>query len=269
MTTLDIIIFLFIFGFGAIIGSFLNVVIYRYNTGMGIGGRSKCFTCGKKLTWMELVPLASYVIQGGRCKSRECKARISPQYPIVEFVTGLFFVYFLGIYASPLGGVVAYFDVGLLLVITGLLIAIAVYDFRHKIIPDGLVYGFIAAAFMRMLISTISLGTFSFGWLVAGIVLALPFAAIWYFSKGKWMGFGDAKLAVGIGYLLGISHGFTAIILAFWIGAIVGLVYLYWPDARSTIKSEIPFAPFLILGLFIVLMSGFDLIHLDILLGSL
>src|ERR1035437_11136792 len=78
------------FVFGTIIGSFLNVVSLRYNTGMGVNGRSKCFTCGKTLTWKELIALFSFAVQKGACK--KCKSKISWQYPLVEFLAGVFFV---------------------------------------------------------------------------------------------------------------------------------------------------------------------------------
>lgn len=79
--------FIFIFVFGTIIGSFLNVVILRYGTGRSLGGRSKCAVTGKTLQWFELIPIVSYLIQGGR--TRHGGARISLQYPLVEFLPEL------------------------------------------------------------------------------------------------------------------------------------------------------------------------------------
>src|SRR3989344_7889253 len=136
MTTLFTLSF---FIFGTIIGSFLNVVVLRYGT-KSISGRSFCFSCGKTLRWFELIPLFSFLAQGGRC--RNCKAHISLQYPLVEFVTGLVFVavawknlqpttYNLQLY-SPLSWSV----VGCQLLVFSLLIALSVYDLKHKIIPD-------------------------------------------------------------------------------------------------------------------------------------
>src|ERR1700752_70221 len=78
------------FVFGTIIGSFLNVVALRYNTGFSLGGRSRCFSCGKTLYWYKLIPLFSFLIQGGRC--RKCHSQISIQYPLVEALTGLVFL---------------------------------------------------------------------------------------------------------------------------------------------------------------------------------
>ncbi|NDE68410.1 prepilin peptidase, partial [bacterium] len=84
---MDWLIIFFTFVFGTIIGSFLNVVSLRYNTGMGVNGRSRCFSCGKTLRWMELVPILSFVWQMGKC--RKCETRISWQYPLIEAVAGL------------------------------------------------------------------------------------------------------------------------------------------------------------------------------------
>ena len=113
---MNILIFVFIFLLGTIIGSFLNVVIYRFNTGRTIvKGRSICMTCNRTLRWYELIPILSYVMQSGKCL--RCKEVISHQYPIVEFVTGLVFVliayHFLpALYFVPLSYLflVTYFD---------------------------------------------------------------------------------------------------------------------------------------------------------------
>ncbi len=86
------------FLFGIIIGSFLNVVALRFNTGVGINGRSMCMSCGTKLTWRELIPLFSFLFQKGSCKT--CKSKISWQYPLVEFMAGAFFVLIL-LYFPP------------------------------------------------------------------------------------------------------------------------------------------------------------------------
>ncbi len=241
---------LFVFLFGLIVGSFLNVIICRYNTGKGIGGRSQCFTCSKELAWFELVPVISYLFQRGRC--RGCAARISWQYPLVEFITGLLFVgIFLRFIADPYAIIFYWLVVSVLMVI-------AVYDIYHKIIPDGCVYLFILLALASSALRP--------DHLLAALVLFLFFAALWYFSAGRWMGFGDAKLAIGIGLLLGLKSGLSAVIIAFWLGALVGLALVLYGRLRRlssrrkylTIKSEIPFAPFLIAGIIFNLLWDFN-----------
>lgn len=259
---------IFVFGLGAIIGSFLNVVIFRYQTGMSmVKGQSVCLSCTKTLTWLELVPIFSFLAQKGRCRS--CLSKISWQYPAVEFTTACIFLatfWHLGGLQAPI------LELVLTLIIFCLLIVIAVYDLRHKIIPDTWSYSLAVLAF----ILTPGLLYFNTGnnlpwyeW-ISGLLVASPFAFLFLISRGRWMGFGDAKLALGIGWFLGLSLGISAIIWGFWIGAAYGLtimaIGLKYKGKKITIKSEIPFAPFLIIGWLLVYFVGLDLIHLNTLL---
>ena len=239
-----------IFIFGLIIGSFLNVVIYRYNSGTTLGGRSMCFSCGKTLRWYELIPVVSFALQLGKC--RVCKGRISWQYPLVEIFTGCLFVgaYFVA---------EDFVEFAYLSVQMAILVVIAVYDIRHKIIPNLFVYLFSFLAFLFIGYQVFMTGDTSniLSSVLSGPIYFLPFAALWYFSRGTWMGFGDAKLALGIGLFLGLGKAYVAMMLAFWIGTIVGLSLIAygritgWKSSaeKVTMKSEIPFGPFLILGL--------------------
>lgn len=241
------------FVFGSIIGSFLNVVILRFNTHRTFGGRSACMSCKSELKAYDLVPVISYCILGGRC--RDCKTRISIQYPLVEVISGiifaLLFLKFSGLFfASTLDFSFTY---AFYVTIFSLLLVIAGYDARHKIIPDSLVLAFGILSFVGLFLFD------SFGFyphlpsltdILAGLAMALPFALIWFLSKGNWMGLGDAKLAIGLGFLLGMSKIASGIIFAVWSGAIVGIILMLF-SKKYSIKSEIPFAPFLILGTFL------------------
>ncbi len=255
------IISFFIFIFGTIVGSFLNVVALRHNTGLPIArGRSQCFSCGKMLHWYELFPVFSFIFLGGKCSA--CKSKISWQYPLVELVTGLLFlVTFLQVGLSPF--IFYYFFV------ISILIVISIYDFKHKIIPDSwsFIFGVVTLAF----------SLFSFFYLrnndlldvLAGPILALPFALLWLVSGGRWIGLGDAKLAVGIGFMLGLARGISALVLAFWIGAGVSLLLIISQRVLSlssknlTMKSEIPFGPFLIVGTLLAFFYGWDIMHIS------
>ena len=246
---------------GTLIGSFLNVVALRYNTGMTLRGRSKCFSCGKNLTWHELVPIISFFYQKGECK--KCKSKISWQYPIIEVVAGILFIMIF--YFFPPVSIKASFDTLFYVFITCLLLVITIYDIKHKIIPDSIVYLFSFVAFLKLFISY----DFSFVFppmtaLFAGPILALPFFLIWLISKGKWMGLGDAKLVLGIGWVLGLIPGISAVILAFWIGAIVGVISMYIVFRKFKAKYEIPFGPYLIIGMYLVLFFGISVIELSI-----
>ncbi len=244
-----------VFGLGLIIGSFLNVVILRLNTGRSIvTGRSKCATCSRTLHWYELIPVFSFLGLRGKCRS--CKAPISFQYPFVELVTAIIFII---LYTKIiLVGGLTLLAVGSFIgaaIAASLLIVIAVYDFRHKIIPDQIVYLFIALGFISIIWKTLVLpGFLPTPFIIAGPALAAPFFFIWFFSKGKAMGFGDVKLALGMGWFVGMSAALATFLLSFWIGAIVGLFMIAFSGAKM--KSQIPFAPFLIFAFFIVALWG-------------
>jgi leader peptidase (prepilin peptidase) / N-methyltransferase len=265
-----------VFLFGLIIGSFLNVVIYRYNTGYSLGGRSKCGSCSYQLTWIDLVPVVSYLMLRGRC--RQCGAQISMQYPVVELLTGLLFA---GAYVMH--GISTLFILDI--IIFSILIVIFFYDLKHKIIPDLLVYLFIGLSLLRLavLVSQSTYGLLMHD-LMFGIIVAAFFFLLWLISQGRWIGLGDAKLVLGIGWFLGLVYGLSALLLAFWIGAIVGLALMFignnpgrfraitshWSFLGNiSRKTEIPFAPFLILGLWIVYFFHFDLVGLNYFLGTM
>lgn len=233
-------IYIFIFAFGTIIGSFLNVVIDRFNTGRGLGGRSKCDATGKTLAWYELVPVWSYILQGG--KSLHSKTKISIQYPLVEAGTGILFLLIFQkfwplVYRLPEHFIFAtlfYFAIFCILVV------IVTYDIKHKIIPNLFVWKFNILVFLSVLFFYPSV------WgLLAGPLVALPLFLLWAVSKGKWLGFGDVKLALGMGWLLGISGGFSALLMSFWIGAVFGIFILIIKKSKN---HQLPFAPFLILA---------------------
>jgi prepilin signal peptidase PulO-like enzyme (type II secretory pathway) len=129
-----------------------------------------------------------------------------------------------------------------------LLIVVSVYDYHHKILPDKLVWLFNLLA----LISTtfVFQGGFTIAppslWqLLAGPLIALPFFLLWFFSRGRGMGFGDVKLALGIGWLLGISQAIAAVVFSFWIGAIVGVILLLLKNKKFGMKTQVPFGPFM------------------------
>jgi len=249
---------------GTIVGSFLNVVVLRLGTGRGFGGRSGCFSCGKTLQLFELVPILSYLFLGGRC--HRCKSSISIQYPLVEVLTGVVFAlifreWFSGFYIPNLFEV---FSLALSLVAASLLIAIGVYDIRHKIIPQTLVLllisnGLIIASGRLYLGVHLLSPTFLALDFLAGPIFYLFFYGLSYVSAGRWMGYGDSKLVLGLGLLLGFVSGLSGLIFAFWIGALVGIILIAVPyvlpvfglkgsHLAVTMKTEIPFAPFLIFG---------------------
>ena len=279
------------FIFGSIVGSFLNVVILRYNTGKTLSGRSQCFSCQRKLRWHELLPVVSFLALRGKC--RTCRSKISIQYPLVEFLTGVIFALTasktlsLGVLFSNIDlqppfyfshiPIVYTLLTAYYLLLFSFLVVIFVYDLRHKIIPDTFVYLFIILSPLSLFLdqSSFEFQTVQFWDVLAGPLLFLPFFLMWFFSSGRWMGLGDGKLAWGIGWFLGLERGVSAILFAFWLGAAVSLSLLFLSCVRRaslfrryslfpafknlTIKSEVPFAPFLIIGMWIVFFFNLSL----------
>ncbi len=252
----------FVFILGTLIGSFLNVVIYRFHTGRSVNGRSHCMSCGETLKWYELFPIVSYLVLRARCQY--CSAYIPLRYLAVELLTGfLFFLtaYFVG-FSVP---ILAWY-----LVFISILIVITIYDIRHTIIPDELTLTIGVLALLKIL--ALPHGTLAVPQIseivpsvLAGVGAGAFFFALWYLSKGKWLGLGDAKLAVPLGIIAGPLGVVSMVVLSFWIGAAISLVLLlvkriieagtttlHFPFPRLTIQSEVPFAPFLILGFLLV-----------------
>ena len=255
-------------GFGIIIGSFLNVYIYRFHTGKSLMGSSHCLSCGTPLKPYELVPLFSYIFLRGRC--RTCKAIIPSRYFLVELLTGVLFVTVV-LVASDIVEMI------FLLVLVTVLVVIAVYDFYHMIIPDELVLAILAVVFINeVYLHVMGLPIIVFAWnLLATTLGSLFLWALWRVSKGKWIGFGDVKLVFPLGLAVGYQSVFSMIVLSFWIGAIVGIILLGIQKLRKrgqphlrflpeelTIKSAVPFAPFLILGCLSVLFFEIDVVDL-------
>lgn len=219
--------FLF-FLLGSAVGSFLNVVIDRLPMGQDIVWKpSHCDFCKKKLRWFELIPLFSFILQQGRCL--RCRHRLSWQYPIVELVTGISFVY---LYPHVLS-----------ILIFCCLLVLFIIDLKHMILPDSVVG--------LLLLLTVILGIpMSFDLkrihIISAIASGVSFFTLWAITRGRGLGFGDVKLVVVLGLLLGYPNIVVALYIAFLTGAGVGVILMMIRSA--TMKSKIAFGPFLILG---------------------
>jgi len=247
--------------FGLIVGSFLNVVVLRFGTGLSVSnGRSRCFSCNKTLSWYELIPLFSYIAQMGRC--RHCESKISIQYPLIEALTaGLFVVSSFWIIESGFSGIQVISASVLLYIMISVYVIIIAYDIRHTMIPDLFSY---SVAFIALLfIFVVSPGSLVIN-IISGICAFLFFFAFWILSKGKWMGLGDGKLALSLGFLLGPTSSIPALLIAFWSGAIISIIALIYGKIMNrnkgiSMKSEIPFAPFIVFGLLITFFLHIDM----------
>lgn len=252
------------FIFGTVIGSFLNVVLYRYHTGMSFfGGRSRCPCCNCVLAPRDLIPIVSFILARGHC--RYCGSRISFRYPAIELATGVLFTIVLWKFAPAITMVVLGW------VIAAFLVLIAGYDIRHKIIPDTFAYTLAAIGFFFVVMFdpvTLFIRIPDFLTLLSGPILAAPLALLFLVSDGRWMGLGDAKLQLGLGWIVGFWSGLSALVLAFWIGAVWGIALLAisrvrtFAGAQYSMKSELPFGPFLIIGFLLVWLFGLDVFEL-------
>lgn len=255
----------FLFIFGTVIGSFINVVIYRtLNNESWVTGRSKCENCHKQIHWFDNIPLFSYFILGGKC--RYCKTPISVTHPVVEFLTGSLFVWwywagfvFFKITHQPLHYVqpIFWLFVGIILLI------IFCADALYFIIPDEAVIALSALTliYRLALVATHVMQVADFGRAVAGgLCITFFFFSLWFFSKGRGMGFGDVKLVFSLCLLMGWPNMFVGIFLSFILGSVVSIPLLI--AGKKKLKQPIPFGPFLILGTVIALVFGNQLMRM-------
>jgi len=236
-----------IFIFGCSIGSFLNVCIDRLPVGQDVTrGRSHCDHCKRTLSWYELIPVLSWIVQLG--KSRCCHKKLSIQYPLVELVTGIGFLF---LYFNYQLSIINYF-ISLLLFCSFLVLFVS--DLKFELLPTG----FLIVAFFGVIAQMVLLQTYMN--VISGICAGLFFFLLWFFSKGKAMGDGDIWLAILIGLVTGYPGIIIALYAAFLTGAIVGVILIL--GKVKTLKSHIPFGPFLLLGMVVTLLWQKDLLSL-------
>jgi leader peptidase (prepilin peptidase)/N-methyltransferase len=247
---MNIFFYITIFVFGSVIGSFLNVCIYRLPRDLSvISPSSRCPSCNTPIRAYDNVPLISYLLLGGRC--RACKAGISLRYPLVEALNGLLYVLAFWRFGAEWHTLVYFLFCSALIVITFI-------DLDFQIIPDritlpGTLAGFIAGSFLMpdpFLRSDLLGVTSSLAGLLAGGGL---FYAIAVLSKGG-MGGGDIKMMAMVGALMGWKSVLLTTFLGSFTGAVAGLFLMVFKGKGR--KAKIPFGPFLALGALITLFSG-------------
>ena len=263
---------IFIFLLGFCIGSFLNCVIYRIEEDKSfLKGRSFCPNCKHKLNWLDLFPVFSFLLLGGKC--RYCKIKISWQYLFVEIFTAVVFLLIfskVGVIPNLTGNprfaqvlwipAFAGMTTNLLFLfyIASSLIVISVYDLKHYLIPDNVLLPAVIISLLYKVAVNFSLD-YVLNLFLAVLISSGFFFILWLVSGGKWMGFGDVKLAILLGILLGWPNILVALFLAFFLGAIVGVALLIFK--KTKMKSEIAFGPFLILGTFLAMFWGQNIIN--------
>lgn len=239
---------------GLAFGSFINAWVWRTHAGLSVAkGRSRCPGCKHQLAWYDLVPVLSFALLRGRC--RYCRKPISMQYPLVEAGTaGLFGLIYWQLSGS-LGTPLAWANFAILLAVSVLLAATFVYDARYMLIPEKFVLPAIALGLLGL-----GLRGFGVGWdtllpqLIGLGAVVLVYTALWYFSRGQWLGAGDIRLVAIMGLFLQPKQLVVALFASYLLGALYGAVVLAKSEKKRGIK--VAFGPFLILGFYAGLFWG-------------
>ena len=237
-------IYILIFLYGLLIGSFLNVVIYRVPEKQNIVTiRSHCMSCGYELKWYDLVPLFSYLVLGGKC--RKCKERISVQYPLIEVLNGALYVIVFAKWGLSV-------DSLLYCLLFSALIALSVIDFRTYEIPLG-INGCILLLGVLQVVFHLSLWK---DYLIGFLAVSLPLYLLFQITKGRGIGGGDVKLMAVCGLVIGWQN----IILAFFLGCIIGSIVHVLRMRFSGAENVLAMGPYLSLGVIIAALYGQEMI---------
>lgn len=234
-----------VFLYGIVIGSFLNVCIYRIPLGESVAKeRSHCMRCGHMLSWFELIPIFSWLALRGRC--RKCKANISAQYPLIEALNGILYAVVFYVHGFS-------WESGIYCLMTSALIVLSVIDERTGEIPVGINIFLLVLGVAEVALSHEMWLSHVIGMVAVSGVLELLFIL----SKGNAIGGGDIKLMATAGLIL----GWQKIVLAFFIGCILGSIIHLSRMKLTKAEHVLAFGPYLSAGVFIAAVWGAQMIH--------
>jgi leader peptidase (prepilin peptidase)/N-methyltransferase len=247
--------YILIFTFGIVFGSFFNVVIYRLPEGKSIvTPRSSCGKCGTTLSMKDLVPIFSYIFLKGKC--RYCSSKIHIRYPLVELLTGLVFVV---LYAKYDLSIEFLFTLYLMCI----LIIVFFIDLDHMIIPNelviaGLIGGVVFFVLRFWYNDTLLDGARWYSPILGMVVTSGFLLLVAIIGKliygGDAFGMGDVKIFLPIGLILGLKLGIMALVFSIFVGGISGLILII--TRKKERKSQIPFGPFIVIGSFLSILFG-------------
>lgn len=260
-----------LFVFGAIFGSFAGAMVWRIKTSRSLANdRSECEHCHHKLSWLDLVPLLSWLYLRGKC--RYCRKPIGWTALLLEVGLGLVFVASYLLWPSPLGSPIEVIHLGLWLLACVLLAILFVYDLRWYLLPDKIIWPLAVVGGAIFVIQAIT-SKWGLEQVVVEFALAfVPVTGVYYLlykvSSGRWVGFGDVKLGIFIGLALGWIGALLTLVLANFIGLLVVLPGLL--SGKFSRTSEIPFGPFLIVAALISMLIGSQIVdwYLQLALGD-
>ena len=240
-----LIFYIYLFILGTVIGSFLNVCIYRYQTNEPIAkGRSHCPKCNHQLAWYDLIPVFSWLSLKGKC--RYCHEPIAARYPIVELLTAILYVLVFWKFEFT-------FDTLIYLVIVSTLVYAAFVDHDSMIIPDRTHIILIICGALLMFLHPETITER----LIGLVIISVPLFIVAYVTKG--LGYGDVKLMAAIGLVIGFKNNILAFLIGVILGAIVGIYKLRFKNSNK--KDEMPLGPHLIIGILISIFIGTNLIN--------
>ena len=241
--------------FGLVFGSFLNVVIYRVPRGESIvAPRSRCPKCGTTLGALDNIPVVSYVVLGGRC--RTCRAPISAQYPIVELSTA-------GLFAGTAARFGYSWPLPAYVVLAAGLLVLAAIDLEQGKLPKQIVY--LVTILVLALLGLASGETGDWRRLVVAACAGAAWFGLFFAINAvnpRWLGFGDVRLALCLGLSLGwlgVGYVFVGFLLASLVGTVVGIGLIVAKGAD--LKTQVPFGPFLAIGTEMAVFAGSSILR--------
>lgn len=250
-----------LFFVGLTFGSFVNAAVWRIKHKKDlVFARSECTKCHYTLGWKDLIPLASWMMLRGKC--RNCRKPISVQYPLVELGVAAFFIASLAFWPLGFSGTTELLQFTIWLIAGVMMAILFVYDLKWLILPDKVVFPFIGlSAMMAILYSLRAESAAEFLANVGGSLLILSgfYLLIYIYSKGKWIGFGDVKLGIGLALLL---SNWQLALVAFFLANLIGTLVFTPLMATKKIsrRTHIPFGPFLIIGTILAMLWGYTVI---------
>lgn len=208
-----------------------------------------CPHCKHLLVWFDLVPVASFLALGGKC--RHCQKTISPVYPVVELAAaGLALLSYLALSSMAVGNLIFWMTV------CQFFLALFLFDLKNMILPDVIMAWLLLLGVVYWALFGI-LPTAALSWAAAlsgGATLLLILGSLWFLSQGRWIGFGDVKLAFAVGFLFGFFGGLTVLYGAFIIGGLVSIIML--SAGKANLKTELPLGSFISLTTIIYILFG-------------
>lgn len=240
-----ILFYMIVFLYGIVIGSFLNVLIYRIPKKENLVlTRSHCMGCGYQLRWFDLIPLFSYLALGGRC--RKCKMKLSIQYPVIEALNGVLYLVVFARYGLSI-------DSLLYCLLFSTLLALSVIDFRTYEIPEGFNYFILTLGLIRVATDFGNWTEYAIGLVAVSLVLYIIFKV----TGGTAIGGGDVKLMAVTGLVLGWKRN----VLAFLLGCIIGSVIHLARMKISKADHVLAMGPYLAVGVAIAALWGNEMIN--------